>query len=92
MSSKSIRNRDAIVRHAQRERVAGIPGFGMAFCFAITKALVEPVPLQTHEMVFDTLRAPTPPDYCPLCACPAVAPCRDPNGDWTWSCAGGCNP
>jgi len=92
--TSSIRNREAILRHVQRERDKGrspMPGFAAAFCFAITKALVEPVPLQTSELVVDTLRAETPPDYCPLCACPAVAPLRV-NGQWSWSCAGGCNP
>jgi len=92
MSAKSLRNRDAIVRHAERERSAGRRPPLLGLCFAITKALVEPVPLQTHELVYDTLRAPLPPAHCPLCSCPAVAPVRDPNGEWTWNCAGGCNP
>lgn len=38
------------------------------------------------------LRAPDPPPCCPTCGHPALNPCRDPNGDWTWSCVEGCNP
>lgn len=88
-------SKTAILEHVARERAAGrrpVPGFAAAFCFAVTKALVEPAPLSYSELASDTLRAPHPPAYCPLCACPAVSALRDERGRWTWNCAGGCNP
>lgn len=69
-----------------------VPGFGSLFCFALTRALAEPPPLNQAELLLPTLRASTPPAYCPCCTLPASSAERDASGDWTWNCAGGCNP
>jgi hypothetical protein len=67
------------------------PGFGALFCFAVAKALAEPPPLNEAELLLPTLTAPEPPVHCPCCTM-AVHGARRVDGEWTWNCAGGCNP
>ena len=73
------------------QRIAlSAPGFGALFAYGLAKALVAP--FSDSELLAPSLRAPTAPASCPVCGCPATGACRDPKGDWTWCCFGGCNP
>ncbi len=51
----------------------------------------EPGPLNEAELLLPTLRLEMPPAACPCCSCPTSEP-RRVQGEWTWNCAGGCNP
>lgn len=89
MSNRSIRNPAAIVRKAERDRPV-FAGFAFAFCEGVAKALQRPA--EEAEAMLLAVKAAQPPAHCPACGQPASFAVRDPNGDWTWCCPGGCNP
>jgi hypothetical protein len=92
MSNKSIRSKEAILRHVERQRELGARPTFVGFAFAFARAMCEPSPLSSSELLLPTLRAAEPPSVCPCCSLPVAGAVRDPNGDWTWNCFGGCNP
>jgi hypothetical protein len=63
-------------------------GCGIAFMRGL-EAVLPPLAVAP---VLDVLKQPSPPEFCPCCAMPALAPVRDSRGEWTWNCFGGCNP
>jgi hypothetical protein len=90
VSNKSLRSKEAIARKVEseaRER----PSFA-GFAFAFVTALCDRDGWNEAEALSAAMSAPKPPTQCPACGCPCSFPVRDPAGDWTWNCRGGCNP
>lgn len=84
----------AVDKARLRSDVAALPRIG--FFFAMTQGLVAAGGIEgarnEAERLAAALSAPLPPTHCPICAHVARFAVRDPNGDWTWDCPGGCNP
>ncbi len=91
MSNKSIRNKEAILRHVRRARDEGRPVVG-GFAFAFAAGVCAAHRANEAEVLVVAMKAEAPPAHCPACGQPCSFAVRDPNGDWTWCCAGGCNP
>lgn len=76
---------------ASEGRIPRPIGFGALFAVGLARALAE-TPALDLVIGEAVLKSPAPPGLCPCCGFAALGPERDPNGDWTWHCVGGCNP